>query len=243
MQKILNLIPVKLKPREKEYYVSNKELYDAYDKWYKELDVVRAKGEEDTQIPPFIVNSMIKICTKLSYASNFINYSFREDMISDALYDCVRFAKKFKYAIIKKSCETTDDYTCKVPGCVKRVNEPGCTRPGNPFSYLTTIAFSAFLRRIDAEKTQSYVKSKLIAETPIHDFFESLDTDDIELQENFVEFMSENSVNLINNEPMALKRKRKKALEESAKENEMSDVMKEIEDIVSENSLERFIDE
>lgn len=199
---------IKLKPKDKIYYVNNKSLFEAYKNWYASIETAKSNCEDyDLPIPDFIVDSMIKICTRLSYKPNFINYSFRDDLISDALYDCVRFAKKF-------NPEKTE----------------------NPFSYITTIAFSAFLRRIDSEKKQSYVKAKIISETPTHDFFDSIEADDIELQENFIEYMNENNVNLINNEPMAIKRKRKK-------QQEMN-LLKDLQaDFIDEVSIEDFSDE
>lgn len=186
------ILSAPLKPREKPFYVNNAALYNEYVMWYKAIELAILDGKEEPQIPPFIVDAMIKITTKLSYSPNFINYSFREDMIGDAQYDCIRFAKKFK---------------------ANYINKAGIPMEGNAFSYLTTIAFCAFLRRIDMEKKQSYVKAKIISETPIHEFFDSIDSDDIELQESFTQFIMENGTNLANNKPMALKRKDKKRIE------------------------------
>lgn len=191
-------------PKDNPHYVSNKDLYAAYVEWYKEIELAEKEGREEPEIPAYIVDSMIKICTRLTYKPSFINYTYHQDMISDALYDCIRFARRFKATIDKTSCEK-----CKVSNCASRVNNVGCSRESNPFSYITTIAMNAFFRRIDSEKTQSYVKAKLISELPLHDFFDSMEGDDVEIQESFTQFLLENAHNLENNEPQSIKRKRK----------------------------------
>jgi hypothetical protein len=193
------------------FYVNNKELYESYVQWYDAISDAEKSGKTEPPIPDKIVDAMIKISTKLSYKPNFINYSFRDEMIGDAQHDCIKFAKKFK---------------------LNRGIVP------NPFSYITTICFNAFLRRIDMEKKQAYVKAKIISETPVHEFFESIDTDDTDLQQAFVEFINDNSDNLINNEPQALKRKRKKA-------QELLDALSlvDLTDEFIENSIEEFCDD
>ncbi len=192
-----------IEKKQKPFYVSNKDLYPVYVEWHKEILKAASEGKEKPEIPAAIVDAIIKICTKTSYRSEFIGYTFRDDMVGDAIYDCIRFADKF--------------------------NPEKST---NPFSYITTTAWRAFLRRIDAEKTQSYVKAKIISDTPIHEFFESIDTDDVDLQQNFIDFIHENDTNLSNNEPMSIKRNRKKKLEKLALESE----------VINQN-LELFTDE
>lgn len=198
------------------HYVSNKLLYEEYEKWYRAIEEAKLAGKPEPGIPPFILDAMIKISTKLSYSPKFINYSYREDMISDAQYDCIRFAKSFKLTYI---------------------NKEGEPKLGNPFSYITTISIRAFFRRIDSEKTESYVKAMLISELPLHEFFDSIDPDDTDMQQAFNDLIAGNSDNLVNNEPMALKRKRKKLAEKAALE-EGEEV--ELDEAVS---LEDFEDE
>jgi len=186
----------------KEFYVSNKQLYEEYVSWYASLRAAAEVGAEEPQIPPFIVDAMMKISRRLTYNHKFINYTFKDDMISDALYDCVRFAKKFKEVY---------------------VNKDGETLPGNPFSYLTTICFNAFLRRIDKEKTQKYVKAMIVAESPDEDFLDSACEDDAHYKNSYIEFLREvgTSDECL---PMSLKRSKKLQKEKagplSAFENE-----------------------
>lgn len=167
--------------RPKLFYVSNKQLFAEYVEWYGAIKVAQEEGIEEPPIPDFVVDSMIKIANRLSYKPNFLNYSFKDELISDALYDCIRFAKKFNPA-----------------------------KSSNPFSYITTICFNAFLRRIDKEKTQTYIKGKIISESLPEDFLDAhCQQDDAEFTNQYVDFLrevgySEDAV------PMCIKRAQRK---------------------------------
>jgi len=180
---------------EKTFYVSNKQLYEEYVQWYIAIREAEASGKEIPPIPPYIVDAMMKIAKRLTYNHKFINYTFKEDMISDALYDCIRFATKFK-----------ETYFSKTKGQIEK---------GNPFSYITTICFRAFFRRIDKEKTQKYIKAKLVAQSPDSDFFDQQSGDDgNEYANQYIEFLrevgySEDSL------PMSIKRNKKAKLLEA----------------------------
>ena len=124
-------------PRKKsEHYVNNKELLEA-------LIVYRAKvahAKENDLPKPRITNYLgscfLKIATHLSYKPNFVNYMFRDDMISDGIENCVQYIHNF---------------------------DPEKSR--NPFAYFTQIIHYAFLRRIQKEKKQLDIKNKIIEKT------------------------------------------------------------------------------
>ena len=124
-------------PRKKsEHYVNNKELLEA-------LIVYRAKvahAKENDLPKPRITNYLgscfLKISTHLSYKPNFVNYMFRDDMISDGIENCVQYIHNF---------------------------DPEKSR--NPFAYFTQIIHYAFLRRIQKEKKQLDIKNKIIEKT------------------------------------------------------------------------------
>ena len=124
-------------PRKKsEHYVNNKELLEA-------LIVYRAKvahAKENDLPKPRITNYLgecfLKIATHLSYKPNFVNYMFREDMISDGIENCVQYIHNF---------------------------DPEKSK--NPFAYFTQIIHYAFLRRIQKEKKQLEIKTKIIEKT------------------------------------------------------------------------------
>ena len=122
--------------KKSEHYVNNKELLEA-------LIVYRAKvahAKENDLPKPRITNYLgecfLKIATHLSYKPNFVNYMFRDDMISDGIENCVQYIHNF---------------------------DPAKSR--NPFAYFTHIINYAFLRRIQKEKKQLEIKTKIIEKT------------------------------------------------------------------------------
>ena len=122
--------------KKSEHYVNNRELLEA-------LIVYRAKvahAKENDLPKPRITNYLgecfLKIATHLSYKPNFVNYMFREDMISDGIENCVQYIHNF---------------------------DPAKSR--NPFAYFTQIIYYAFLRRIQKEKKQLDIKTKIIERT------------------------------------------------------------------------------
>lgn len=173
---------VKLKPKERPHYVSNKDLYQAYIDWYKEILEV-SDGEDIPQMPRYIAESIMKICTKLSYRPNFINYSYRDEMVSDAIENCIKTARNFNPA-----------------------------KSDNPFSFITTIAFNAFLRRIEMEKKQSYVKGRLLEELPIEDLMNIDDHDDdtAQMHRQFVDYLRENNY-MVHESPADRKKRKREA--------------------------------
>jgi hypothetical protein len=115
------------------HYVDNKKFLAALIDYKKSIDDAKAIGEEIPQVPNYIGECFIKIATHLSYKSNFINYTFRDDMISDGIENCLTAAAKFDPA-----------------------------KSSNPFAYYTQIIYFAFIRRIQKEKKQQATKYKII---------------------------------------------------------------------------------
>ena len=111
------------------HYIDNKEFFKAMVEW-KKL-VVEAENSDDGRPPitDYIGECFVKIAEHLSYKPNFINYEYREEMIGDGIENCLMYAHNF---------------------------DPEKSK--NPFSYFTQIIYYAFLRRIEKEKKQSYVK-------------------------------------------------------------------------------------
>ena len=97
------------------------------------MDEAAAAGKIQPQVPNYIGDCFIKISTHLSYKSNFINYTFKDDMISDGIENCLTAVAKF---------------------------DP--SKSSNPFAYYTQIVYFAFIRRIQKEKKQQATKYKII---------------------------------------------------------------------------------
>ena len=115
----------------KDHYVDNKEFLQHMIEFKDATATARENGECDPQIPDDIGKIFVKIASHLSFKSNFINYAFREDMIADGVENCIQYVHNFDPAKSK-----------------------------NPFAYFTQIIYYAFLRRIQKEKKQLYVRYK-----------------------------------------------------------------------------------
>lgn len=123
---------VKVKKKAKQEYVNNKDFLAALIS-YKEL--VEKSKEEDTvrpRVPNYIGECIMKISTHLARKPNFINYTFKDDMIADGIENCLQYIDNF---------------------------DP--SKSSNPFAYFTQIIWYAFIRRIQKEKQVLYTKYKL----------------------------------------------------------------------------------
>jgi hypothetical protein len=118
---------------EPSHYVDNKKFLAALIEYKKSIDAAKAEGKGIPQVPKYIGECFIKIATHLSYKSNFINYTFKDDMISDGIENCLTAATKF---------------------------DP--EKSSNPFAYYTQIIYFAFIRRIQKEKKHQATKYKII---------------------------------------------------------------------------------
>ena len=81
--------------QKKQHYVDNKLFFSEMEKWKAEID----ESDEVDDLPPMVTEYMgecfYKIATHLSYRPNFINYTYREEMIGDGIENCIRYAKNF----------------------------------------------------------------------------------------------------------------------------------------------------
>jgi len=124
-------------PRKKsEHYVNNKELLQALIVYRKKVAHAKENDLPKPRITNYLGECFLKIATHLSYKPNFVNYMFREDMISDGIENCVQYIHNF---------------------------DPEKSK--NPFAYFTQIIHYAFLRRIQKEKKQLEIKTKIIEKT------------------------------------------------------------------------------
>ena len=116
-----------------EHYVNNKEFLAAIVAYKLEILEAEKLGKPKPRITNYLGECFLKIATHLSYKPNFVNYMFREDMISDGIENCVQYIHNF--------------------------NPEKST---NPFAYFTQIIHYAFLRRIQKEKKQMEIREKII---------------------------------------------------------------------------------
>lgn len=118
--------------RAKTNYINNPDFLQAMIEYREKVAAAKESGKPKPQVPPYIGECFMKIATRLSHKPNFINYSFRDEMICDGIENCMQYIDNFNPE-----------------------------KSNNPFAYFTQIIYFAFLRRIDKEKKQLYIKFKL----------------------------------------------------------------------------------
>ena len=137
------------KRKRSEHYVNNKEFLAALIKLREDREIAEIQGKEKPRIPRYIGECFLKIATHLSFKPNFVNYMFKEDMISDGIENCVQYIHNFNPE-----------------------------KSQNPFAYFTQIIHYAFLRRIQKEKKQLEIKNKILEKTGYEQVFERDTLDD-----------------------------------------------------------------
>ena len=80
------------------HYIDNKEFLAAMIEYRKTVTEAVAAGVDKPQVPEYIGECLIKIANQLAFKNNFINYSFREDMILDAIENCLTYIDNFDQA-------------------------------------------------------------------------------------------------------------------------------------------------
>jgi len=152
------------KPKAKPHYVDNKKFLEAMVEYKEKCRVAEEKGKTKPDVTNYIGECFLKIANHLSFRPNFINYTYRDDMISDGIENCLQYMSNFNPE-----------------------------KSNNPFAYFTQIIYYAFIRRIQKEKKQMLVKSKLIANAGIENMMDQLAGDDTQYQSQMLEFLQRNS--------------------------------------------------
>lgn len=136
----------KIKPKDKPHYVNNKLFSQSVVDYVSSVKEAEAEGREPAKVPDYIADCFMKISTGLSHKSNFIRYTYKEEMIMDAVENCLK--------------------------AIHNYNIEAATRTGlpNAFAYFTQICYYAFIRRITKEKKQQDIKYKFIEQCGIEDF-------------------------------------------------------------------------
>ena len=147
--------------QQKPHYVNNKEFSYAVVDYVKSVNAATDKGETPPKVTNYIAECFLKIAEGLSHKPNFIRYTYREEMVMDAVENCLK-------AIMNYNIETA-------------------TRTGNPnaFAYFTQICYYAFIRRIQKEKKQFDVKMKFIEQSGFEEFMTLDDPAAVNAVENY----------------------------------------------------------
>ena len=128
------------------HYVNNKEFSQAVVDYCTILGTAKKEEQSLPLVPDYIAECFLKIAEGLSHKSNFIRYTYREEMVMDAVENCLK--------------------------AIENYNIEAATRTGNPnaFAYFTQITWYAFLRRIAKEKKQQDIKMKYIKSSGIEEY-------------------------------------------------------------------------
>jgi|TARA_A100001388_G_scaffold257639_1_gene223602 hypothetical protein len=124
------------------HYVNNKEFLAALILYKKDVAEAEELGKPKPRITNYLGECFLKIATHLSFKPNFVNYIFKDDMISDGIENCVQYIHNFNPE-----------------------------KSQNPFAYFTQIIHYAFLRRIQKEKKQLEIKNKIIEKNGYEEVF------------------------------------------------------------------------
>ena len=127
---------IKKKPRDKPHYVNNKLFSQSVVDYVTSVNEAREKTEDEPVITEYIGSCFLKIAEGLSHKPNFVGYTYREEMVMDAVENCIKAIMNYD---------------------VKKATRTGLP---NAFAYFTQITYYAFLRRIAKEKKQQDIKEK-----------------------------------------------------------------------------------
>ena len=130
------------KRKRSEHYVNNKEFLYAIVEYKAKVREALEAGKPKPRITNYLGSCFLKIATHLSYKPNFVNYMFKDDMVCDGIENCVQYINNFNPE-----------------------------KSSNPFAYFTQIIHYAFLRRIQKEKKQLEIKTKIIEKSGYSEVF------------------------------------------------------------------------
>ena len=140
------------------HYVNNAEFSQAVVDYVKILQESKKNEQQLPIVPDYIASCFLRIAEGLSHKANFIRYTYREEMVMDAVENCLK--------------------------AIENYNLEAATRTGKPnaFAYFTQITWYAFLRRIAKEKKQQDIKLKYLSKSGIESFIENEHGDDMSNQ-------------------------------------------------------------
>ena len=147
--------------KKKIHYVDNKKFLAAIIERKEQIKEAEGVGESKPQISNYLGECILKISNHLSYRPNFINYTYKEEMISDGIENSLQYIDNF---------------------------DPEKSK--NPFAYFTQIIYYAFIRRIAKEKKQQKIKERILLRSNIQDMIIVQPHDDeADYQTQYIEFL------------------------------------------------------
>ena len=142
------------KNKKSAHYVNNADFSNAVVEYVKTVNEAKSSSKTIPKVPDYIAQCFLSIAEGLSHKSNFIRYTYREEMVMDAVENCLK--------------------------AIENYDIEAATRTGKPnaFAYFTQITWYAFLRRIAKEKKQQDIKLKYLTRSGIENFVDGDLSDD-----------------------------------------------------------------
>jgi hypothetical protein len=151
------------------HYVNNKDFSQAVVDYCVQIAEAKEKKQPLPVVPDYIALCFLRIAEGLSHKSNFIRYTYREEMVMDAVENCLR--------------------------AIENYNIDAATRTGlpNAFAYFTQISWYAFLRRIAKEKKHQDIRLRYLSQSGIEDYIVSgdLDPSSIQAMQSFIDTLKD----------------------------------------------------
>lgn len=198
-----------MEPKARPHYVNNKEFGEAIVAYVTKVNEAKESGLNIPVVTNYIADCFLKIAEGLSHKINFIRYTYREEMVMDAVENCLRAINNYD------------------PGVATRTGTP------NAFAYFTQICYFAFLRRIEKEKKQQDIKFKFIEQSGVEEFIAQIQGDDTHSEQAFIDSLRER-ISRVKDKDDRIKEFAKKEKKNKSLELFMTDVM--VEEFILENS-------
>ena len=116
-------------PDKKRHYVNKEKFFKEIKKWKQRVLDAREVDEPDPPSTEYMGECFLRISEHLVMRPNFINYTFRDDLVSDGVENCLLYAHNFNPEKSK-----------------------------NPFAYFTQIIYQSYVRRIVKERKLMHIK-------------------------------------------------------------------------------------
>jgi len=149
------------------HYVNNNDFSTAVCDYVLEVRKAKKTKAKVPIVPDYIAESFLKIAEGLSHKSNFVRYTYREEMVMDAVENCLKVIENYNIEAATRTVKA------------------------NAFAYFTQITWYAFLRRIAKEKKQQDIKLKYLSQMDIEEFIEEGSDQNNEQVRSFVEGLKE----------------------------------------------------
>ena len=130
------------------HYIDNKKFFQAMKDWKDECNIAESNGDAMPRVTNYLGECFVKISNHLAYKSNFVNYTFRDEMILDGIENCLRYADRFNP-----------------------------DKSNNPFAYFTQITYYSFIRRIKKEAKQSETKLRYLQSIDLQQLLDEIEGD------------------------------------------------------------------